>query len=93
MQFWQILGDLHPKLVQFPLVLLLAGLVFDAAGLTLRSPRLHFAAKLLKIGVVNHDRYAVRAARSFPAGIAMTKLSVKVSLDGEAYGTARASPR
>jgi uncharacterized membrane protein len=50
MQFWQFLGDLHPKLVQFPLVLLLAGLIFDASGLALRSPRLHFAAKLLSAG-------------------------------------------
>ncbi len=47
MQFWQFLGDLHPKLVQFPLVLLLAGLIFDAAGLFSRSPRCHFAAKCL----------------------------------------------
>ena len=47
MQFWQFLGDLHPRLVQFPLVLLLAGLIFDAAGLLARSPRCHFAAKSL----------------------------------------------
>jgi uncharacterized membrane protein/FtsH-binding integral membrane protein len=32
MELWQWLGTLHPKLVQFPLVLLLAGLVFDLAG-------------------------------------------------------------
>jgi hypothetical protein len=38
MAFWQFLGDLHPKLVQFPLVLLVAGLSFDACGLP-RSPR------------------------------------------------------
>jgi len=47
MAFWQFLGDLHPKLVQFPLVLLLAGLIFDACGLIARSPRLHFAARAL----------------------------------------------
>jgi uncharacterized membrane protein len=47
MAFWQFLGDLHPKLVQFPLVLLLAGLIFDACGLAARSPRLHFAARAL----------------------------------------------
>ena len=47
MQFWQILADLHPRLVQFPLVLLLAGLIFDAAGLFTRSPRCHFAAKCI----------------------------------------------
>jgi uncharacterized membrane protein len=47
MQFWQILADLHPRLVQFPLVLLLAGLIFDAAGLFARSPRCHFAAKCI----------------------------------------------
>ena len=45
MQFWQFLGDLHPRLVQFPLVLLLAGLIFDAAGLFSHSARCHFAAK------------------------------------------------
>ncbi len=33
MELWQFLGDLHPKLVQFPLVLLLVGLLFDLAGL------------------------------------------------------------
>jgi uncharacterized membrane protein len=47
MQYWQILGDLHPRLVQFPLVLLLTGLVFDLAGLIARSPRCHFAAKAI----------------------------------------------
>ena len=47
MQFWQFLGDLHPKLVQFPLVLLIAGLIFDLFGLISRSPRCHFAAKAL----------------------------------------------
>ena len=53
MAFWQILGDLHPKLVQFPLVLLLAGLSFDACGLLARSPRCHFAGKALSsAGVV-----------------------------------------
>jgi uncharacterized membrane protein len=52
MAFWQFLGDLHPKLVQFPLVLLLAGLVFDACGLVARSPRLHFAAKALSVAGV-----------------------------------------
>jgi uncharacterized membrane protein len=53
MAFWQFLGDLHPKLVQFPLVLLLAGLSFDACGLLLRSPRCHFAGKALSsAGVV-----------------------------------------
>ncbi|MDP9173636.1 MAG: hypothetical protein M3O30_07195 [Planctomycetota bacterium] len=47
MEFWQLLGNLHPKLVQFPLVLLLVGLLFDAAGLISHSPRCHFAAKIL----------------------------------------------
>jgi uncharacterized membrane protein len=47
MAFWQLLGDLHPKLVQFPLVLLLAGLSFDVCGLVARSPRCHFAARAL----------------------------------------------
>jgi uncharacterized membrane protein len=52
MAFWQFLGDLHPKLVQFPLVLLLAGLIFDVGGLLARSPRLHFAARALSIAGV-----------------------------------------
>jgi uncharacterized membrane protein len=47
MAFWQFLGDLHPKLVQFPLVLLLAGLCFDVCGLVARSPRCHFAGRAL----------------------------------------------
>src|SRR5580698_9745005 len=47
MQFWQLLADLHPRLVQFPLVLLLAGLVFDCVGVIRRSDRMHFAALLL----------------------------------------------
>jgi uncharacterized membrane protein len=55
MEFWQLLGNLHPRLVQFPLVLLLAGLIFDAMGLFNRaSPfaagRFHFAAKILSAG-------------------------------------------
>ena len=33
----QLLGDLHPKLVHFPLVLLLAGLLFDWTGLIVRG--------------------------------------------------------
>ena len=47
MELWQRLGDLHPKLVQFPLVLLLSGLVFDAIGLGRRDRRFHWAAGLL----------------------------------------------
>ena len=47
MELWQRLGDLHPKLVQFPLVLLLSGLVFDAIGLVRRDRRFHWAAALL----------------------------------------------
>jgi uncharacterized membrane protein len=47
MEFWQLLGNLHPKLVQFPLVLLFVGLLFDAMGLFTRSERFHFAAKIL----------------------------------------------
>jgi uncharacterized membrane protein len=51
MELWKLLGDLHPKLVQFPLVLLLAGLLFDAVGL-IRKPvraqlRAHWAAVIL----------------------------------------------
>ena len=47
MELWQRLGDLHPKLVQFPLVLLLAGLTFDAVGLVRRDRRFHWAAAIL----------------------------------------------
>jgi uncharacterized membrane protein len=47
MELWKLLGDLHPKLVQFPLVLLLSGLVFDAVGLIRRSRRFHWAAVIL----------------------------------------------
>jgi uncharacterized membrane protein len=47
MELWKLLGDLHPKLVQFPLVLLLCGLVFDAIGLVRRSRRFHWAAVIL----------------------------------------------
>jgi uncharacterized membrane protein len=47
MELWQLLGELHPKLVQFPIVLLLAGLLFDAAGLFTRSARAHWAGKIL----------------------------------------------
>ncbi|HLK91386.1 MAG TPA: DUF2231 domain-containing protein [Polyangia bacterium] len=52
MDFWQFLGDLHPKLVQFPLVLLLAGLSFDAVGLVARSSRCHFAGRALSVAGV-----------------------------------------
>jgi uncharacterized membrane protein len=47
MELWQFFGYLHPKLVQFPLVLLLVGLIFDAVGLFRRSERFHWAAKIL----------------------------------------------
>src|SRR3954453_6217562 len=51
MDFWQLLGDLHPKLVHFPLVLLPAGLLFDLTGLVARgrSDRAHWAGKALTI--------------------------------------------
>jgi uncharacterized membrane protein len=49
MELWQLLGELHPRLVQFPLVLLLAGLVADAIGLLRRrrDDRFHWAAVIL----------------------------------------------
>jgi uncharacterized membrane protein len=47
MEFSLFLGNLHPKLVPFPVVLLLTGLLLDAAGLIWRSERAHWAAKLL----------------------------------------------
>src|SRR4029434_1030637 len=49
MDLWQLLGDLTPKLVHFPLVLLLAGLLFDSFGLIARSERAHWAAKALTV--------------------------------------------
>ena len=47
MELWKLLGDLHPKLVQFPLVLLLAGLVFDAIGVVRTDRRWNWAAVIL----------------------------------------------
>jgi uncharacterized membrane protein len=47
MDLWHLLGDLHPKLVHFPLVLLLAGLLFDLAGVISKTERAHWAAKAL----------------------------------------------
>jgi uncharacterized membrane protein len=47
MELWKLLGDLHPKLVQFPLVLLLSGLLFDLTGLIRHSKRFHWAAMIL----------------------------------------------
>lgn len=49
MELWQFLGDLHPKLVHFPLVLLLAGLLFDLGGLIGRSERSHWAARTVTV--------------------------------------------
>jgi uncharacterized membrane protein len=43
MELWQFLGNWHPKLVQFPLVLLLAGLLLDLAGVLWRSARARWA--------------------------------------------------
>jgi uncharacterized membrane protein len=47
MELWQTLGNLHPKLVQFPLVLLLAGLIFDAIGLFRGDRRFNWAGGIL----------------------------------------------
>jgi uncharacterized membrane protein len=47
MDLWHLLGDLHPKLVHIPLILLPAGLLFDLFGLGRRSERAHWAAKIL----------------------------------------------
>lgn len=49
MELWQRLGELHPKLVQFPLVLLLVGLLFDLGGLVGRSRQAHWAGKRLTV--------------------------------------------
>src|SRR2546421_3337918 len=50
MEIWQFLGSLHPKLVMFPLVLLLVGLLFDLWGVIDKSPRhgrAHWAALIV----------------------------------------------
>lgn len=47
MDLWHLLGDLHPKLVHIPLILLAAGLFFDLTGLVARSERAHWAARAL----------------------------------------------
>src|SRR3954453_4413026 len=47
MDLWHLLGDLHPKLVHVPIVLLLAGLLFDGIGLLAWSERAHWAARAL----------------------------------------------
>jgi uncharacterized membrane protein len=53
MDLWHLLGDLHPKLVHIPLILLAAGLLFDLSGLFARSERAHWAAKVLtSVGTV-----------------------------------------
>jgi uncharacterized membrane protein len=49
MELWQILGWLHPKLVSFPIVLLLAGLLFDLIGHARREAWAHRAGKVLTI--------------------------------------------
>jgi hypothetical protein len=46
MELSQFLAAQHPRLVPFPIVLLLTALVLDAAGLIRRSPRPHWAARL-----------------------------------------------
>lgn len=47
MEFSQILGNLHLRLVPFPVVLLLAALLLDLAGLIWRHEKSHWAGKLL----------------------------------------------
>jgi uncharacterized membrane protein len=49
MEISQFMAQLHPRLVPFPIVLLLTALVFDAVGLALRSERVHWAGKLLML--------------------------------------------
>ena len=47
------------------------------------------AMKLLEVGVLNRDRYAVRTARAFFACIAVAKLSIQMASDGEPDRTTR----
>jgi uncharacterized membrane protein len=47
MDLWHLLGDLHPKLVHVPLILLLAGLLFDLMGVVGRSEQAHWAGRVL----------------------------------------------
>src|ERR1041385_9250669 len=44
MELWQFLGNWHPKLVQFPLVLLLVGVPLDLGAILTRSARARWAA-------------------------------------------------
>src|SRR5580704_16977067 len=47
MEISLLLGELHPRLVPFPIVLLLTALLLDGVGLMWRSERLHQTAKWL----------------------------------------------
>ena len=47
MELWQTLGNLHPKLVQFPPRPPLAGLLFDATGIFRQDRRFNWAAAIL----------------------------------------------
>jgi uncharacterized membrane protein len=47
MEIARLFGEQHPRLVQFPVVLLLTALIFDVAGLIWRSERSHWCGKLL----------------------------------------------
>jgi len=49
MDLWQLLGELHPKLVQIPLMLLPAGLMFDLFGWLRRVAWAHRAGRILSI--------------------------------------------
>ncbi len=49
MEFSQLLGNLHLRLVPFPVVFLLAALLLDTAGLIWRSDKAHWAGKLLML--------------------------------------------
>src|ERR1051326_8919296 len=49
MEWSHFLANWHPRLVPFPIVLLLLALVMDAAGLIFRSQRAHWAGKWLMV--------------------------------------------
>jgi uncharacterized membrane protein len=49
MEFSQLLAEWHPRLVPFPIVLLLTALLLDGFGVLLRNERAHWAGKWLML--------------------------------------------
>ena len=49
MEISHLLAELHPRLVPFPIVLLLTALLLDGAGLLWRNERAHDTAKWMMV--------------------------------------------